>query len=223
MAQNLTLNTRRAKRRVDRSDAARRSTLSRASICAHSIGDRARLSTTTSRVAGFSVARAPSRARRPPGRRARGSLRRATRGESRTPSTRERCAEIRRDARASSGARGARAARGRVDIARRRARGQTRARSIGGNARRARSIGEARARARRARGGGISRGVGTRANGANGTRARAEGRVRGGLIGWGICGRGAVRTAVVDARARRWGAGGRAGCVRGKRTDDRRA
>lgn len=29
------------------------------------------------------------------------------------------------------------------------------------------------------------------------------------MIDWGICGRGAVRTAVVDARARRWGAGGR--------------
>lgn len=164
------------------------------------------------------------RARRARGdrrRRARGSLRRATRGDLDAVDAREVRGNY-RDARASSGARGARAARGRVDIARRRARGQTRARSIGGNARRARSIGEVGARAARERWLNIARGGDARERGERDARAR-EGRVRGGLIDWGICGRGAVRTAVVDARARRWGAGGRAGCVRGKRTDDRRA
>ena len=159
--------TRRSKRRRASVD------FSRASFCAlHRL--RARLCTTTSRVAGFDVRARASRARRPPTARARGSLRRATRGDLDAVDAREVRGNY-RDARASSGARGARAARGRVDIARRRARGQTRARSIGGNARRARSIGEVGARAARARWLNIARGGDARERGERDARARARG------------------------------------------------
>lgn len=206
--------TRRSKRRRASVD------FSRASFCAlHTL--RARLCTTTSRVAGFYVRARASRARRPPTARARQSASRDARRSRRR--RRERGAwKLSRRARVERRARRARGARegGHRATSRARAnaravdRGKRAARAVdrgGGRARGARAVVEYRAGWGRARTGRTGR-----------ARAR-EGRVRGGLIDWGICGRGAVRTAVVDARARRWGAGGRAGCVRGKRTDDRRA
>jgi len=103
---------------------------------------------------------------------------------------------------------GARAARGRVDIARRRARGQTRARSIGGNARRARSIGEVGARAARERWLNIARGGDARERGERDARARARG---GFAADWSI----GVYAVAGRCGRRSWtrarGAGGRAG------------
>ena len=125
-----------------------------------------------------------------------------------TPSTRERCVEI-IATRARRAARAARARRAGGWTSRDVAREGKRARGRSGETRGARGRSGRWARARRASGGWISRGVGTRANGANGTRARARGegsrridrlgymRSRGGADG----GRGRAREALGGGRA----------------------